>query len=362
MIFSPSSGRQPVHSDEISIVVGHIFDKEIFFLSEAADISAEHIHRRIVSLSHELAPDTSTLSSSADRRLRETLRSIGLNMSHLRPRSRILRRAFSHTVAEMEDAGVIHSQDSQTLKSISRTYDPKLTMVEPIQKPREIPPLDEFSFRKDRKKWVLNAKDALQRTFWNPGEDLVVIAEKTTLTKQGKWEFPTETRYSQLELVNVVDLFSEPSFEDFFSSTRMSTVSSYPAAKRNPSGSPLAMLNEPRSIDSPGVDWLAFNPRIAQEMSWSLATDGRFKWVDANGCTMVESIWWANGLPKLHSVGSASEETSEGWFIVATQEALITLMNNLGPMFKVSLVSREIRDGGKRIMRSSFTRRFIQEA
>ena len=360
--FSPPSGRPPVQSDDISTAVGLIFDREISFLSETADIPAEHIHRRIVSLSYELASDASVFSSSAEQRLRETLGSVGLNMHHLRPRSRIIRRAFSHTVAELEDAGRINSRDSQTLESISRTYDPALNMEAPTQKPRGIPPLDEFSFRTDRKKWVADVKDALQRTFWKPSEDLVVIAEKTILTKQGEWEFPTETHYSQLELVNAVDLLSKPSFEDFFSSTRMSTVSSYPAARRTPAGSPLVMLNEPRSIDSPGVDWLAFNPRIAKEIGWSLASDGRFKWVDSGGCTMVESIWWTNGLPNLHSVGSQSEEASEGWVVVATQEAYSVLMNNLGPMFKMSLVSREIREEGKRIMRSAFQRQLIQEA
>ena len=357
--FSPPTGRPPVQSDDISIAVGHIFDKEIAFLSETSDIPAEHIHRRIVSLSYELASDAPAFSSSAEQRLRETLGSVGLNMCHLRPRSRIIRRAFSHTVAELEDAGRISSRDSQTLELISRTYDPALTMEAPTQKPRGIPPLDEFSFKTDRKGWVANVKDALQRTSWRPSENVVVIAEKTVLTKQGEWEFPTETRYSQLELVNAVDLFSEPSVEGFFSPTWMSTVSSYPEELRTPSESPLVLHNKPHSIDSPGVEWLAFNPRIAEEMGWSLASDGRFKWVDADGRIMVESIWWANGFPKLHSIGSESEEASEGWIVVATQEAYAVLRNKFGAMFKASLVSREIRDASERLMESAFQRQLM---
>ena len=361
LIFSPSSVRPPAQSDDISIAVGRIFDKEISFLSETADIPAEHIHRRIVSLSYELASDAPAFSSSTEHRLRETLRSVGLNMSHLRPRSRIVRRAFSHTVAELEDSGRIHSRDSHTLESISRAYDPALTMVEPTQKPREIPPLDEFSFKTDRKEWVANVKDALKRTFWRPSENVVVIAEKTILTKQGEWEFPTEARYSQLALVDSSHLFLEPSSGRFFPFSLMTTVSTYSEAIPIPSESTLVVLNSPRCLDSPGVEWLAFNPQIATKMGWSLASEGRFKWVNSDGCIMVESIWWANGLPKLHSIGSGSEEASEGWVVVATQEAYAALRNQIGSMFKASLVSREIRDEGKRIVKSAFQRQLIKE-
>ena len=361
-MFSASFDRPPAQSNDISIVVGRIFGPEISFLSETTDIPAEHIHRRIVSLSHELESRECTLSPATERRLRETLGSVGLRMNFVRPRSRALRRAYSHTVAELEDAGRIRPREIYTLESISRSYDPELTMAEPSQKPREIPSLDKFSFDTNRKEWVENVHVSLERTLWRPSGNRVMIAEKTILTKQGEWEFPTESRHSQLELVNVADLFSDPSVEEFFESTWMSTVSSYHAGQLAPSGSPLVILNEPRSIDSPGVDWLAFNPRIAKEMSWSLASDGRFRWVNPDGRTMVESIWWANGLPKLHSLGIGLEEASEGWVVVATQEAYMSLINNLGPMFKASVVSREIRDEGKRIMRSAFQRQLIREA
>ena len=52
---------------------------------------------------------------------------------------------------------------------------------------------------------------------------------------------------------------------------------------------PLLIRNAARGYYSPGADWIAFNPVIARNLGWSLATDGMFKWVDSGSLTMVES-------------------------------------------------------------------------
>ena len=351
------SGRPLRRTDDMRVVVSRLFSGEIRLISESTSISADSILRRVVALMYEFDRDQSDLTASTERRLRKTLESVGLWMSFRRPRVEIARRAFFLTVVELEDAGKLHPQVAQVLDSGTLPYDPDLIMLEPSYKPAEISAMDEFLFDTDRKEWTRDVMAALKRTNWKPSAGRTVVAEKTVLVKQGEWELPTECRYSQLVMANSAYLFSKPSASTFFSETWMTTVSEYAEAASDTEETPLVLINYPRSIDSPGADWLALNPLVANKLGWSSASEGLFRWVDSDGRVMVESFWWANGLPMLRALGSGMEEASEGWVVLATQEALAAIKSEFGSLFRVSLVSRETRDEGKSLAKSAFETR-----
>ena len=341
-------------SEDIDLAISNLFGNEMSLLGETSGLSAESIQRRIVALIHDFDQDQSELTAQAERRLGNTLRSVGLWTSFVRPRARLALRAFFHTVGELQDAGRLHPQVSQILKSWTRSYDPELTLIAPTKKPAEIPAMEEMSYDADKKAWVRDVQTALKHTTWEPDEGGVVIAEKTILRNHGDWESPTENRYSLIVLADSADLFTKPSMDTFFESTVMATISDYQEASVEPAEVSLALLNAPRSIDSPGADWLAFDPLIASEIGWTQASEGLFRWIDPDRRIMVESMWWANGLPALRTLGSDKEAVSEGWVVLATQEALDALRSHFGSLFRVSLVHREICNEDRSFEESAF--------
>ena len=338
------------------MAVSNLFENEISLLGETSGLSAESIQSRIVALIHDFDQDQSDLTAQAERRLRNTLRSVGLSTPFVRPRARLALRAFFHTVGELQDAGRLRPQVVQILKSWTRSYDPGLTLIAPTKKPAEIPAMEEMSYDTDKKAWVRDVQTALKLTAWEPVEGRVIIAEKTVLRNQGDWESPAESRYSLIVLADSPDLFTKPSMNSFFESTTMATISEYQEASVEPAEVSLALLNAPISIDSPGADWLAIDPLIASEMGWTQASTGLFRWIGPNGRIMVESIWWTNGLPTLRTLGSDKEAVSEGWVVLATQEALDALRSHFGSLFRVSLVHREITNEDGSFGESAFER------
>ena len=341
------SGGPLRRTDDMRVVVSRLFSEEIHLLSESTGISADSILGRVVTLIHEFDNDQSTLTASTERQLGENLRSVGLRMSFRKPRVEFVRRALFRTVAELEDASKLHPQVAQILDSDTRSYDPDLIMLEPTHKPAEIPAMDEFLFDTDRKEWTSDVMAAIEHTNWKPSEGRTVIAERSVLVKQGERELPTECRYSQLIAADSANLLSEPSSDRFFSATWMIAISEYAEATSDTEETPLVLINYPWSIDSPGAEWLAFNPLVARRLGWSLASEGLFRWIDSDGRVMVESIWWTNGLPALRALGSGMEEASEGWVVLATPEALAAIKSEFGSLFRVSLVTRETRDEGE---------------
>ena len=123
-------------------------------------------------------------------------------------------------------------------------------------------------------------------------------------------------------------------------------------------------LTEPQSVAgfrvhvapgyySPGADWIAFNPFIARNLGWSLETDGLFRWVDSDGATTVESIWWVDGLVGLSASGPSSEEVGVGWLVLASQSALEQMRRQFGSLAKHSIVARKYNLDGEPVERSA---------
>ena len=116
----------------------------------------------------------------------------------------------------------------------------------------------------------------------------------------------------------------------------------------------LTVRNVGLGFDSAGASWLALDPSVAAGLGWCLADEGLFRWVDSEGKTMVESIWWIDGHLESASWHSR-DEVAEGWLVIAFSDAWNAIRSEFGDMKQ--LVSVERRRGGyegsmKRAVRS----------
>jgi hypothetical protein len=71
--------------------------------------------------------------------------------------------------------------------------------------------------------------------------------------------------------------------------------------------------------------------------------EGLFRWVDANGQTMVESLWWNDG-DFLSSRRYSGEQVGEGWLVLASQDAFIHLGRQYGPLKRLLVLKRSYQE------------------
>ena len=83
--------------------------------------------------------------------------------------------------------------------------------------------------------------------------------------------------------------------------------------------------------------WIAINPTLAYSLGWHPDADGYFAWTDENGKKKVESVYWQNGNVNYH--GRDSIEMGEGWYVLASEDALEQL-RSAGTLYLHQLIER----------------------
>ena len=135
-------------------------------------------------------------------------------------------------------------------------------------------------------------------------------------------------------------------------------MNEYPFLRGGTATPPLVFRHSDYAYDSPGNNWLALNPTIGSSLGWSVAEDGLFRWVNNAGQTMVESIWWTDGL-----VGQApphfDDEVGEGWLVVASQVAWDAITSQLGTLKRMVHVERSFYDKGERLQSDMHAERIL---
>ena len=347
----PTSPGEPMLDSEDPHRIVSPLNSQISVVSQAAGIPEEITLRRVVMVMHSLGERDSTWSANAEKKLQSYLRSVGIRLPFLRPRARLARRALFHVVAELCDAGRLTNGDESSLEIVLRTYDPEMVFAEPKPRPDPLQQMADLAYDVDAFAWVEGAEEALECTVWSPQEGTLVLAEETHFRSQRSWDAPIEERYSLIQTTanRGPEISSEPT--EMFGATLKGLVSEYSSMDACSDESGIVMRNLDYGYDTPGADWLAFDPALARELGWSLSPNGFFRWVDSQGCIMVESIWWTDGLLPLRSVGHDKGAAGEGWYVIASTQAADSIQRKLGPLNRRSVVVRRIRKDGEEIDR-----------
>lgn len=104
----------------------------------------------------------------------------------------------------------------------------------------------------------------------------------------------------------------------------------------------LIVYGNPLQVAIGGTEWLAFNPAVAARLGWTFSDEGLFRWVNAERKTMVESIWWQDG-PMDRQPPRSNEVTGEGWLVVASPEAQISILRHFSPITIMRAVKRSFK-------------------
>ena len=344
--------RTPVSDSSNPRITMLPFNSEIELLAEIADVPEDNLFARVVEIMRDLAPPEEW-SAHAQRILDSSLRSAGLHLPRAVSRFRVARRAMFYAVAELQDAGNILQRTTRALERHLRTYDPRMVLKDPSHRPPDVAAISDLEFMDKVEKWTHAVEQALPHTNWTPDDDLVVLAENSTIAKRRPWESPRETRYSVLEPVVSSSFPTGRDTQELYRSVMNCTVKDYELLSQSSNWYPLAIQNVAHGYYSPGANWIAINPVIARKLGWSLATNGMFRWVNSDDVTMVESIWWVDGLLAHSTSGPSTEEVGEGWLVLASQSALEELRQETGPLTRHSIVVRQYYDHGEPVESSA---------
>jgi hypothetical protein len=348
------SAEAPLPDSDDPVDIIRPFDLQIDLVAEKVRLPKVNLYHRAVQIMEQLASISSRLEDG-ERQLRAILDSAGLRLTFYRPRAVLARRAMFHILAELIDAHALGPSELFQLDSVLRFYDPYMFLLEPIQRPASVSPIEgKNRFGGVDEAWLEQTTQTADSACSKTDDELIVLAEETTLKGLG-WETPTEVRRSVVVQSRI--LYPEDT-STFFSKTVNRLVSEYPFLRAATATSPLVVRHSDYGYDSPGKNWLALNSTIGCRLGGSVAEDGLFRWVNSAGQTMVESIWWTDGL-----VGPApphfDDEVGEGWLVVASQVAWDAITSQLGTLKRMVHVERGFYDKGERLQSDMHAERIL---
>src|SRR5258708_9737549 len=196
-----------------------------------------------------------------------------------------------------------------------------MLLTQPEKRPSYIVPISgRDQDRMNHREWLEKVDEAIATIATRTTGEGIILAEETHLQfTQSK--LVEEIRQSAVCPVATPQPRVYESWDRFFPTVLNCLVSEYGQLQVGEELIPLVLRHSSYGYDSPGADWLALNPVIGKQLGWHYSQDGLFRWVDANGNIMVESVWWKDG-PMGWYRSYSREENGEGWMVIASQPAI----------------------------------------
>lgn len=139
-------------------------------------------------------------------------------------------------------------------------------------------------------------------------------------------------------------------FEELIPSGLIRAASAYPRVfgARWSLDESLVVQGLPLRVELGRTRWLAINPLVAAGCGWRSGPEGLFRWVDAEGRTMVESRWWRDG--RVGRGPRRDDVRAEGWVVWASPAAAAQLRMRFSSWGRVQAAKRSAVSDEKRHM------------
>lgn len=190
-------------------------------------------------------------------------------------------------------------------------------------------------------------------------EGWVVLAEETWL-RWLNWEYPTETRvgvrlernlWASLELDNHEERLDQDDMDGGISAglaldgqvEAFSHLRAEEYLTRASAPYSIVVRNSTFRFETPANSWLAINPVLAEYLGWHPAPEGLFRWVDAGGNVMAESLWWQDGFAQQRPP-LFDDEVGHGWLVRVSARAWEQMEPVVGACVDWCRVARIARD------------------
>ena len=206
-------------------------------------------------------------------------------------------------------------------------YDARLEMQQPGERPPELRAME----------WRLSGEEGAAWRRGEGGEDWGgypdevggrrLIGERTWLVRP-EWGWPREERYrgvtsgaGDVRDRGAVGTGVSLTYEMYLDGQGQETAQ-------------VVVLNDEGPLDGAACRWAALNANLARSLGWRAAGDVPFRWLDACGRVMVESVFWRDGWKWIQP--AHFESLGEGWCVVAS-EAAVDAIREYAPGARIHL-------------------------
>jgi hypothetical protein len=290
---------------------------EFEWLASQAGLAAENVIQRAAQIAREISQGDKW-AALGEQQLRYRFELAGLKYPYCRPRATIARRAFFRVATELVDAGIMSATALEEMKYAFTYYDPEMFFIKPFSRPGFVFPMPGGRRRGKPIAEPQEDKEGLPRL--NTYEGHVIFGEYTKI-KRLEWEIPKVVRKS---VIAVGDGGTPLERSPFFARAVTCLVEDYPTLSARKQPHLTVVYHEGRMYDSPGSEWLAFNPELARSLGWTPVSEPLFGWVNEQGQQMVWSLWWRDGLYEA-SPPKFEDDVGVGWAVLGTIDALARL-------------------------------------
>jgi hypothetical protein len=319
----------------------------------AADLSGvpeENLLYRAIQIMSDLRP-ADQWSAAAEKRTRNNLDAISLNLPFRRPRVEAARFAILRLFSELIDGRALEDDSIELLERVLRLYDPDFVLAHPARRPDDVGPVSGLSkYGEAPENWLDSfdeANVAIIRTTVNGG---IVLGETTKLRRLG-WKLPGEIRWSGM--LRSSRAMTKRVAEDMnvFNTVFDRYAREYIGVPWNSASEALIVRSEGKWLDSPSHGWLALDPRVGAELGWTLAPEGWFRWLDSSESVAVESIWWRDGTLGF-GPPHPDDEVGAGWRVVATRLGWDTIRERFGELVRGICIERSLYHDKRKTIRN----------
>jgi hypothetical protein len=234
--------------------------------------------------------------------------------SWLNPQAIVVREAGMRTLGTRALSGRAPVGAERAYDALYPVYDPKLEPFKVMERPGELRAFDWSISNQDRNTWRSGEGGDRWSSYPTEIGGLRLIGERTFLVRP-EWEWPPEERRRGI----LAQINDPTAVRGFLSTNRELTYEMY-LAGIGQEDEQLIISNDERQLVGPAYRWIAFNASIARGLGWNPAEARPFEWRSAADALMVKSVFWRDGWigiepPRMESLG-------EGWYVVATAEAI----------------------------------------
>ena len=329
----PVGADEPLPDSENPRAMVRPYDFELGIIAEMAGLDEENLFIAAVREMKTIA-NGEDLTAQSEATYRIHLERVGLKFPFRRRRGAIAREAMRRVAGDLVDAQRVHPGNIDMLLQLLTAQDPQLALVNPVQRPTTIKPLGGFNeYRSNAREWVLSDSPSFDNHLRKLA-DKIVLGEATRL-KALDWSTAAETRISVLADRELTALDPEHPFERVFDVLQKLYVTASPL-KPDPANL-IVVRNQWLGSDTDGTNWIALNPTVANRLGWSLAPDGLFRWLNASGEIMVETVWWKDGSIE-RGPYERDTEVGDGFLVLASATAadeILALLQNPTRFFLV---------------------------
>jgi hypothetical protein len=302
--------------EEASMLVGGSIEmafqlyRFIFKSLEMAGLDADELKSEFYQLFREIEKDYSWADEDRLKRWGKLV----LARQFLYPRVIVGREAAMRVLGRRSLSGQTPFGAEQSYDFLYPIYDPKLELLQPIERPLELRSMEWRLLDDQQNAWLRGENADSWSDYPESINGLHIIGERTLFIRPD-WEWPKEERRRGI----VVGPCDPAITQKCLRTSVEVTFESYLRGEGQ-EDEQLIVLNSDQQLVGLAHQWAAINSSFARSLGWHPSDDEPFEWVDSSGNLMVKSVCWRDGWTLLEP--PRFEPLGEGWLVLSTEQGI----------------------------------------